>query len=101
MDLPVLQSAIVDKRAHRGFVTDPSKLCVLLAEEVGELAQLIKRTWSPNYVSPEHGQFAEECADVFVILTAIANEFDVDLATAVAEKFFDSDELRTWVTQQS
>ena len=99
MTLPDLQSAIVAKRAERGFVTDPAKLCVLLTEEVGELAQLIKRTWSPNYETPENSLFAEECADVLVILAALAHEFDVDLDAAVTEKFFDRDELRTWATQ--
>ncbi len=101
MDLKDLQSAIVARRAERGFVTDPVKLCVLLTEEVGELAQLIKRTWSPNYEPPSDQDFAEECSDVLIILTAIAHEFGVDLETAVTGKFFEKDEMRRWATAQN
>ena len=100
MNLKDLQSAIVTKRAERGFVTDPVKLCVLLTEEVGELAQLIKRTWSPNYEPPSEQDFAEECSDVLIILTAIAHEFGVDLEAAVTDKFFEKDETRQWATAQ-
>ena len=101
MEMADLQAAIVAKRAERGFVTDPIKLCVLLTEEVGELAQLIKRTWSPNYATPANSEFAEECGDVLVILAAIAQAYDIDLEAAVAEKFFDRDELRTWATKRT
>ena len=37
-----LQRAITKKRAERGFVTDPTKIHVLLSEEVGEIASEIK-----------------------------------------------------------
>ena len=100
MELAELQAAIVSKRAERGFVTDPIKLGLLLAEEVGELAQLLKRTWSPNYATPASNEFAEECCDVFIILAAIAHEYDIDLEAAVAGKFFDKDELRDWATRR-
>ena len=43
MQIDELVSQIVAKRAERGFVTDPLKLHVLLAEEVGEIAAELKR----------------------------------------------------------
>ena len=96
-DLP----PIVAKRAERGFVTDPVKLCVLLTEEVGELAALEKRRWSPNYPAPGVGEFAAELSDVLVTLVALAHAHDVDLESAVAEKFFGEDERRAWKTART
>jgi len=101
MDLRKIQAAIVAKRAERGFVTDPVKLCVLLTEELGELAALEKRAWSPNYPSPHAKAFAEECCDVFVTLAALAHAHGVDLERAVADKFFGDDEMRDWATARS
>ena len=98
MDLRKIQAAIVAKRAERGFVTDPVKLCVLLLEELGELAALEKRAWSPNYPSPDGKAFAAECCDVFVTLAALAHEHGVDLEGPRADKIFGDDEMRDWAT---
>ena len=98
MDLAKLQATVVAKRAERGFVTDPVKLCVLLTEELGELARLLKRRWSPNYPTPDQREYAAECSDVLVTLTALAHELGVDLESAVREKFLGDDEARDWKT---
>lgn len=100
MEVRFLQDKIVAKRAERGFVTDPVKLCVLLAEEVGELAAEIKKTWSANYAGTTREKLAEECADVYVVLTAIAQAFEVDIEEAVLGKFFSKDEERQWATRK-
>ena len=94
--LQELVRRIVEKRADRGFVTDPLKLHLLLTEEVGEIAAELKRTWSKNYTTFNKDRLGEEIADVFCLLAALANEFDIDIAKAVEEKFFTSDELRSW-----
>ena len=96
MQLQELVNRIVAKRAERGFVTDPLKLHVLLTEEVGEIAAELKRLWSKNYASFDKAKLAEEIADVFCLLSALANEFDIDIERAVEEKFFQADESRTW-----
>ncbi len=99
MEVRELQDRIVATRSARGFVTDPVKLCVLMAEEVGELASEIKKTWSLNYTGTTKDKLAEECADVYVVLAAIAHAFDIDIEYAVAGKFFTRDANRPWATQ--
>ena len=96
--LAELQAQIVETRASRGFTTEPLKLLVLLTEEVGEVAAEMKRSWSPNYRDFNRDQFKEEIADVFVVLTALASSFDVDLEQAVTEKFLEKDASRHWRT---
>ena len=96
--LQELQRAIDVARAERGFTTDPVRLLCLLVEEVGEVAAEVKKTWSDNYPAPSDEDLADELADVFVVLSALASAFDVDLHDAVRSKFFDSDSRRVWAT---
>ena len=91
-----LQKAILRTRADRGFVTDPIKLQVLLSEEIGEIASEVKRIWSKNYGDFDRDRLQEEIADVFVILVALAAEFDIDIEQSVVEKFFHKDGDREW-----
>lgn len=91
-----LQRAITKKRAERGFVTDPTKIHVLLSEEVGEIASEIKRLWSKNYGNFNRDRLKDEIADVFVLTAALASEFDIDIEQAVVEKFFQKDGNREW-----
>ncbi|MBN2003541.1 MAG: hypothetical protein JXA21_09320 [Anaerolineae bacterium] len=100
MEMKQLQAMIVAKRAERGFVTDPIKLCVLLTEEMGELATEIKKTWSSNYPKTTKESIAEECSDVFCVLMAMAQAFEIDIEEAVLEKFFTKDENREWATKK-
>ena len=91
-----LQKRIADEREKRGFVTDPVKLAVLLIEEIGEIASELKRHWSKNYDGIRADRLEEEIADAFVILAALANQFDIDIEEAVENKFFDKDGRREW-----
>jgi NTP pyrophosphatase (non-canonical NTP hydrolase) len=91
-----LQKAISKERAARGFVTDPVKLQLLLSEEIGEMASEIKKLWSKNYAEFDRRRLEDEIADVFVLLAATAEKFDIDIEKAVAEKFFQEDGLREW-----
>ncbi len=94
--LAELQRAISETRAERGFVTDPVKIHVLLTEEVGEIASEIKRLWSVNYGDFNRDRLQEEIADAFVLLVALATQFDIDIEKAVAGKFFQKDGMREW-----
>ncbi len=95
-ELRDLQKRIVEKRKERGFVTDPIKVYTLLNEEIGEIAKELKKTWSPNYSELKKEDLQEEIADSFVLLSALASEFGIDIGKAVEEKFFKKDSKRTW-----
>ena len=95
-ELADLQKTISRARAERGFVTDPVKIHVLLSEESGEIASEIKRLWSKNYGDFNRDHLQEEIADVFVLLAALATQFDIDIEEAVVEKFFQKDSTRDW-----
>lgn len=71
-------------------------MVVLLAEEVGEIAREVKKTWSANYDAFDADRLAPELADAFVLITALASEAGVDLETAVENKFFGDDAVREW-----
>lgn len=95
-----LQRRITEERGKRGFVTDPVKLGVLLTEEVGEIASELKRLWSKNYDEFRADRLKEEIADAFVILAALADQFDIDIGEAVEAKFFGKDARREWKSTQ-
>jgi NTP pyrophosphatase (non-canonical NTP hydrolase) len=62
---------------------------VLLTEEVGELARLIAREYGEqSFKKPEDSndiksKIADEMADVFFVLTCLANQMDIDLTAAI------------------
>ncbi|MCH8910841.1 MAG: hypothetical protein IH867_08880 [Chloroflexi bacterium] len=99
-ELTDLQKAISDVRAERGFVTDPIQVHLLLTEEIGEIASALKRLFSENYGEFNRDQLQEEIADAFVLLSAIASRFDIDIEEAVIEKFFKEDSKRAWKSAQ-
>ncbi len=88
-------------RSERGFTTDPVRVLCLLIEEVGEVAAEIKKTWSDNYPPLVVDDLRDELADVFVLVSALASSFDVDLHEAVRAKFLGSDAARDWATAGS
>jgi len=97
-ELGELQKQIEAIRTERGFTTDPVRLLALLTEEVGEVAGELKKTWSKNYAALDVADLADELADVFVLVSALATKFDIDLETAVRSKFFTADAQRRWAT---
>jgi NTP pyrophosphatase (non-canonical NTP hydrolase) len=97
-DVGELQGTIAATRAERGFTTDPVRMLCLLTEEVGEIAGELKRTWSPNYPEFDTSDLANEIADVYVLLNALASSYSIDVETAVRSKFFDDDSKRTWAS---
>jgi len=97
-ELKDLQKRITEIRAERGFVTDPLKIQLMLTEEVGEISAELKRLWSNNYEAFSKDRIANEIADVFTLLSALASEFDIDLEQAVTKKFIEADSKRTWAS---
>lgn len=100
-DVWELQELISATRAERGFTTDPVRLLCLLTEEVGEIAGELKKTWSPNYPELVPAELADEIADVYVLLNALASSYSIDVEAAVRSKFFDDDSTRTWASAAS
>ena len=93
-----LQTKIHKIRKERGFTMEPLKIFTLLNEEIGEVAAELKRQWSKNYEGFSVEKLAEEIADVQVCLCALANQYNIDIETAVNKKFVDSDSERIWKT---
>lgn len=96
-----MQETVTRIRSDRGFTLEPLKLLALLVEEVGEVANELKKSWSSNYPDPDPADLANELADTFVLLNALASRFDIDLEHAVESKFIRADALRTWATERS
>ena len=110
-ELARLQQAISETRAKRGFVTDPLKIHIMLTEEIGEISAELKPLWSehtdvyddfdplslPPSSSPlrKQGPTAGRGWAVF-LLSALATHFNIDLETAVTQKFFQKDSHRPW-----
>ena len=91
---------IVQKREKRGFVNDPLKIQLMITEEVGEISRELKKSWSMNYEDFDKDKLAEEIADTFTLVAALANAFDIDIQEAVESKFFGADEKRKWKSEQ-
>jgi len=91
-----LQEMIHKKREDRGFVMEPLKIFTLLTEEIGEVAAELKKGWSVNYEKLDINKLAEEIADVQVCLIALANQYDIDINSAVINKFLEKDSRRFW-----
>lgn len=95
-DLQELQNLVGKTRRERGFTMDPLRIFVLLDEEVGEVARELKRTWSPNYEAFSKQDLEDEIADVLVCLLALANQFEINVESALARKLLDKDSQRSW-----
>lgn len=91
-DLESLSAAIRQFNAERdwGALHDPKSLLLALTGEVGELAEQFQ--WIPADQSLDkargelNGQVADELADIFSYLIALAHACEVDLAEAVEAK---------------
>lgn len=86
-----LQQEIGARYAARDKESGASFLALVLMEEVGELAEAIRRG------EREHAQ--KECADVAFMAFSLANVLGVDLEEALRAKFLkraESDVTRSW-----
>lgn len=58
----------------------------ILTEEVGELARIMARKYGDQSFKPgENDDLADEMADVLWVLICLANQTEVDLATALEQ----------------
>jgi NTP pyrophosphatase (non-canonical NTP hydrolase) len=96
VELREIQELVSRVRLERGFTMDPIRIFALLTEEVGEVASELKRTWSPNYEAFSKEDLGHELADVLVCLLALANQFDIDVESALMEKLVHRDGQRVW-----
>lgn len=86
-----LQQDLAARYAARDKESGASFLALVLMEEVGELAEAIRRG------DREHAQ--KECADVAFMAYSIANVLAVDLEGAMRVKFLkrkDEDVTKSW-----
>ena len=49
----------------------------------------------------ERERMANEIAHTFVVLYALASEFEIDMASAVEAKFFKADSKRKWTSAKA
>ncbi|HSX02925.1 MAG TPA: MazG nucleotide pyrophosphohydrolase domain-containing protein [Candidatus Saccharimonadia bacterium] len=92
-----LQRYVRQMTQERGFSSNSVlQECLLLTEEVGELSKAVRK--QEQLRVDEHskvGTIAEELADILIVLTAIANHYEVDLERAFRDKEAVNDQ-RTW-----
>ncbi len=93
--LRTLQKRVGELRKKRGFTQDPERVLILLMEEIGEVAQQMKRAWSPNYEGLSEEAIGEELADVLFVLLGLCDLLGIDLADALKAKT-GRDALRRW-----
>ena len=90
--LPQLQEYVRRVLKMRGLSEQPVQHSVLLlCEEVGELAKAIRRqtkgmSFGNNISIGDKDSVESELADILIVLTAIANAMDINLADAFAAK---------------
>jgi NTP pyrophosphatase (non-canonical NTP hydrolase) len=85
-----LQAYCAEHYSERGFETTPVQECLLLSEEVGELAKAIRKDKAVSGMTIDDnshvGDVAHELADILWVVSAIANMYEVDLEQAFKEK---------------
>lgn len=85
--IATLQST-VDRWITRtgGGYFSPLTNMAILAEETGEVARVMARTYGDQVAKPsDKSQLADELADVMWVVAAIANQTGVDLTEAIVE----------------
>lgn len=86
-----LQDDLAVRFAARDRDSGASFLALVLMEEIGELAEAIRRGETENA--------QKECADVAFMAFSIANVLDVDLEQAIRAKFLaraEKDVTKSW-----
>lgn len=96
--LQAYQQFIQDICRERGWdKRTPEEKMLFLTEEVGELAKEVrKHAGKYGYAKPDSSkELGHELVDIFNFVLDLANAYDVDLATAFAEKW-EYNHTRTW-----
>lgn len=91
------QEYVSQLEKERGFANQTTiDKCLLLGEEIGELFKAVRK--SEGLAIDNNSSFAEiadELADIFIYLCAIANRKGIDLETAFRKKE-EKNKKRTW-----
>lgn len=82
MEICEFQKRMYDLYAHNDRRRGAASTTLWLVEEIGELAEAIRREDMDN--------IREELADCFAWIAALANLYDIDLEAAFLEKYPDS-----------
>jgi NTP pyrophosphatase (non-canonical NTP hydrolase) len=83
-----LQNYVRDMIEARGFSKDPLKRMLLLTEELGELAQSVRKR-EGMYIDMNadyETNTKNEMADVLICLLGLASTYDIDLGQAFIDK---------------
>lgn len=82
------QRYVSELEQERGFATQTTiDKCLLLGEEVGELFKAIRKSEGLLVdVNSDFSEIADELADIFIYLCAIANRKGIDLEEAFRSK---------------
>jgi NTP pyrophosphatase (non-canonical NTP hydrolase) len=104
MSLDQIQAYMQKMAQHRGFAHDPSSATMLiLLEEVGELAKALRKHTGlkiDHTRIDSYGSVAHEMADVLICLLLLANNCNINLFGALAEKEA-INKQRTWTTAET
>jgi len=94
-----IQQYVTDLERERGFTKHtPLEQCLLLMEEMGELAKCVRKSATTMGTdTAKHYDFdvAGEFADILIVLSAVANRLDVDLEQAFRDKE-EQNKKRAW-----
>ena len=95
--LPDFQRFHLGLDAEKGFSPDLLFNCILLQEEIGELARAVRKHWQAQQTSEnaDSSEIREELADILAYVLKIANYTGIDLEEAYLEKMARNKD-RTW-----
>jgi NTP pyrophosphatase (non-canonical NTP hydrolase) len=93
------QEYVSQLEKERGFAHQTTiDKCLLLGEEVGELFKAVRKSEGLAVdTNSNFTEIADELADIFIYLCAIANRKDIDLESAFRKKE-EKNKKRTWKT---
>jgi len=94
------QAYVVQLERERGFEDQNARdKCLLLGEEIGELFKAVRKNEGLKVdITSRFGTIAEELADIFIYVCALANRYGIDLETAFREKEA-LNHQRSWIEQ--
>lgn len=88
MEVSELQRAVKEKYYSIDVKSDPLFLLAVLFEEVGELAEAVRKK--------DVSGIEEELVDVFFMILSLANLFEINIEDRVVEKYLKSDPSDRW-----
>ncbi|RLI82632.1 nucleotide pyrophosphohydrolase [Archaeoglobales archaeon] len=88
MELEKLRSKIGEKYLETDRNSGPLFLLAVLMEEVGELAEAVRRG--------EKEAIREELSDVLFMVISLSNLFEVDVESRLIEKYIKEDPRARW-----